>query len=79
MIEKDILDLKTDSTQNLTVLKQLQQQLKFVKEELQRIKDTFETKDNIYSYMNQVKNSALFFCSNLIKYTRVMSKRLLTS
>ena len=78
MIEKDILDLKTDSTQNLTVLKQLQQQLKFVKKELQRIKDTIETKDNIYSYMNQVKNSALFFCSNLIKCTRVMSKRLLT-
>ena len=78
MMEKDILDLKTDSTQNLTVLKQLQQQLKFVEEELQRIKDTLETKDNIYSYMNQVKNSVLFYCSKLIKCNRLMSKRLLT-
>ena len=78
MIEEYILDLQTDSTQNLTDIKQLQRQLKIVKEELQRIKDTLETKDNIYSYMNQVKNSALFFCSKLIKCTRVMSKRLLT-
>ena len=78
MIEEYILDLQTDSTQNMTDIKQLQQQLKIVKEELQRIRNTLETKGNIYSYMNQVKNSALFFCSNLIKCTRVMSKRLLT-
>ena len=78
MIEEYILDLQTDSTQNMTDIKQLQQQVKIVKEEFQRIKDTLETKDNIYSYMNQVKNNALFFCSNLIKCTRVMSKRLLT-
>ena len=78
MIDEYILDLQTDSTQNLTDIKQLQQQLNIVKEELQRIKDTLETKDNVYSYMNQVKSGTLLICSNLIKYTRVMSKRLLT-
>ena len=71
-------DLKNDSTQNLTVLKQLEQRLNIVEEELEKTKDTLETKDNVYSYMNHVKNSALFFCSNLIQCTRVMSKRLLT-
>ena len=78
MIEEYILDLQTDSTQNLTVLKQLEQRLNIVEEELEKTKDTLETKDNVYSYMNHVKNSALFFCSNLIQCTRVMSKRLLT-
>ena len=76
--KKMLEDLKNDSTQNLTVLKQLEQRLNIVEEELEKTKDTLETKDNVYSYMNQVKNSALFFCSNLIKCTRVMSKRLLT-
>ena len=75
--KKMLEDLKNDSTQNLTVLKQLEQRLNIVEEELEKTKDTLETKDNVYSYMNQVKNSALFFCSNLIKCTRVMSKRLL--
>ena len=78
MIEEYILDLQTDSTQNLTVLKQLEQRLNIVEEELEKTKDVLETKDNVYSYMNQVKNATLLFCGNLIKYTRVMSKRLLT-
>ena len=76
--KKMLEDLKNDSTQNLTVLKQLEQRLNIVEEELEKTKDTLETKDNVYSYMNHVKNSALFFCSNLIQCTRVMSKRLLT-
>ena len=78
MIEEYILDLQTDSTQNLTVLKQLEQRLNIVEEELEKTKDTLQNKDNTYSYMNQVKNATLLFCGNLIKYTRVMSKRLLT-
>ena len=76
--KKMLEDLKNDSTQNLTVLKQLEQRLNIVEEELEKTEDTLETKDNVYSYMNQIKNSALFFCTNLIKCTRVMSKRLLT-
>ena len=73
-----ILDLQTDSTQNL---KQLEQRLNIVEEKLEKTKNLLETKGNIYSFMNQVKNSGLFFCSNLIKCTRsrVMSKWLLTS
>ena len=76
--KKMLEDLKNDSTQNLTVLKQLEQRLNIVEEDLEKTKDTLETKDSVYSYMNRVKNSALFFCNNLIKCTRVMPKRLLT-
>ena len=74
MIEKEILQLKIDSTQNREDLQQLEERLKTVEEKLENTEDTTKTKDNT----NHVKNGAMFFCGTLIRCTRVMTKRLLT-
>ena len=76
MIEKDILQLKIDSTQNREDLQQLEERLKTVEEKLENTEDTTKTKDNFFT--NHVKNGAMFFCGTLIRCTRVMTKRLLT-
>ena len=76
MIEKDILLLKIDSTQNREDLQQLEERLKIVEKKLENTEDTTKTKDNFFTI--QVKNGVRFFCSTFVKCTRVMSKRLLT-
>ena len=57
-------------------LQQLEERLKIVEKKLENTEDTTKTKDNFFTI--QVKNGVRFFCSTLVKCTRVMSKRLLT-
>ena len=79
-IEKDISCLqtrvKTESRRNRRVRKQLEKRLLLLEKKLDNLEYTTKTKDNFFT--NQVKNGAMFFCSTLIKCTRVMSMRLLT-